>query len=152
MSTESIEDGSGKAASAPSTRAAAGSLLAGVSGDRCAVCNARLAVDQRYCVECGTRRGNPRFTLAQPEQQPGSVVSTVGQIGSAAITRVQLLLALLIILVAIGVGVLIGHGSSKAPQVTSATVTTSGSGSSGSGSGSASTTGGSSGSPFQSGG
>src|ERR1700733_9803541 len=27
------------------------------AADRCAECNARLAHDQRYCVECGTRRG-----------------------------------------------------------------------------------------------
>ena len=27
------------------------------AADRCAECNARLTHDQRYCVECGTRRG-----------------------------------------------------------------------------------------------
>ena len=27
------------------------------AADRCADCQARLAHDQRYCVECGTRRG-----------------------------------------------------------------------------------------------
>lgn len=33
-------------------------------GDQCANCGTRLAPDQRYCVECGERRGKPRYSLA----------------------------------------------------------------------------------------
>ncbi len=104
--------------SVPESNESSGSLLTGATGDRCATCDARLAIDQRYCVECGTRRGNPRFTLARPEAEPAAGVAAAGQLGAAAFTRMQMLLALLIVLVALGVGVLIGSGTSSAPQVT----------------------------------
>jgi len=39
-------------------------LLATSVGDTCANCGARLAGDQRYCVECGERRGKPRYSLS----------------------------------------------------------------------------------------
>ena len=35
----------------------AASTTSPAAADRCAECNARLTHDQRYCVECGTRRG-----------------------------------------------------------------------------------------------
>ena len=40
--------------------------LAMPTSDRCRVCGAPLASDQRYCVECGERRGAPRFALPTP--------------------------------------------------------------------------------------
>src|SRR5215831_8576095 len=40
------------------------------AGDRCAVCGAPLAPDQRYCLQCGERRGQARFTAA-PVATPG---------------------------------------------------------------------------------
>src|ERR1700746_3812420 len=42
--------------------------VAGTS-DHCANCGAPLASDQRYCVNCGERRGKPRFSLAGPQQE-----------------------------------------------------------------------------------
>ena len=36
------------------------------SEDRCGNCGTPLAHDQRYCVECGERRGQSRFPTAQP--------------------------------------------------------------------------------------
>ena len=101
--------------------APAGSLLMAAEADRCHVCSATLAVDQRYCVECGTRRGNPRFVLApatggEPESagrdRPGM------RPGAAAVTRLALLLALLVVLVAVGVGVLIGAAGAGPTRVT----------------------------------
>ncbi len=85
------------------------------SSDRCANCGAEMAVDQRYCVECGTRRGAPRFTLASATAGPrgAAVTPAVGQMIVPARQRLTVLIAVLAILVAIGVGVLIGHGTSS---------------------------------------
>src|ERR1700755_3714307 len=32
-------------------------------GDRCAACGTQLATDQKYCLNCGERRGKTRFAL-----------------------------------------------------------------------------------------
>ncbi len=32
----------------------------GAEGDRCSLCRAPLAIDQRYCLQCGQRRGGKR--------------------------------------------------------------------------------------------
>lgn len=82
---------------------------------RCRACQTALAIDQRYCVECGERRGSPRFTLAQADgDQSGSVspgaASAAGRQGGV-VTRVQLMLALLVVLAAVAVGALIGAGN-----------------------------------------
>src|SRR5579875_344165 len=45
------------------------------SGDRCAECGSALAIDQRYCVECGTRRGRPRFAIASAGAQDASTAA-----------------------------------------------------------------------------
>lgn len=116
----STESSQGEPASpAKSEPSAGGSLLGGAAGDRCAVCEAQLAIDQRYCVECGTRRGSPRFQLAnaavgEPSKNAGPSASAA----ATAVTRIQLLLALLVVAVAIGVGVLIGQGTATRTTTT----------------------------------
>ncbi|TML09145.1 MAG: zinc ribbon domain-containing protein [Actinobacteria bacterium] len=40
--------------------------LATVAGDQCTSCGAPLAPDQRYCVQCGQRRGQSQLPVAQP--------------------------------------------------------------------------------------
>src|SRR5450759_3097351 len=54
------------ASAAAATDAPTGQSLIGstIAPDRCSVCDAELAPDQRYCVDCGTRRGRARFSLA----------------------------------------------------------------------------------------
>ena len=100
------------------------SLVAGTVGDRCVNCGASLAADQRYCVNCGERRGAPRFTLpvtaaaaesSEPLQlvepkrgwrrrpKPSSGATLVAGVGT--------------LLLALGVGVLIGHGASGTKTV-----------------------------------
>ena len=37
----------------------------GKNGEPCANCGSPLAADQRYCLECGTRRGGPRIPFEQ---------------------------------------------------------------------------------------
>ena len=97
--------------------------VVGSNGDTCPKCHSRVAADQRYCIECGERRGEPRLpfmdgrTAAQP---PAEVVSAsaypiAGYLPPPAPpkTRVSSGLALLAtiatLLLAMGVGVLIGN-------------------------------------------
>lgn len=88
-----------------------------VSGDRCAVCGAELAADQRYCVECGTRRGAPRFAANLRSARAGTSVAAPAKRDRRPASA-TLLAAIATILIAVGVGVLIGHDtSSKAPTV-----------------------------------
>lgn len=37
------------------------SMVASNGGDQCPSCGAHVAADQRYCLECGHRRGDPRL-------------------------------------------------------------------------------------------
>jgi hypothetical protein len=91
--------------------------LAAVS-DRCTGCGAPLSSDQRYCVNCGERRGHPRFTLAEP-------VAPAVQAAAAAPRRPRrarassgftLIAGIATLLIAMGVGVLIGHNNTSNSQ------------------------------------
>jgi hypothetical protein len=134
--THSTEGGSsqpetgGAGATAPQS---AVSLMGTSSTDRCSVCSAEMAADQRYCVECGTRRGKPRFQLAAGSSRPASAVAKQPELSIAP--RLTALLALIVVLLALGVGVLIGNGSSSSPIKGPVTVVLSGSGATGSGTG-----------------
>jgi len=92
-------------------------LLSGAVGDRCPSCQSPMAGDQRYCVNCGARRGRPRFTpesvaadtsSAQVPERPPPAQPRF----SAATTLVAGVATLLL---AMGVGVLIGHNSNSTP-------------------------------------
>jgi hypothetical protein len=85
-------------------------LVSAAVGDRCGNCQTPLASDQRYCVNCGERRGKARFsfdtlnaqqapaeTPKKPSRKP-RISSTVAFVASIAT-----------LLLALGVGVLIGH-------------------------------------------
>lgn len=80
-------------------------LLVG-GGDRCSNCGTALAVDQRYCVECGTRRGKPRFALAAVAASAETTPMTRPDGGWS---RLSAALAVIAVLLALGVGVLIGN-------------------------------------------
>jgi hypothetical protein len=100
--------------------------LISASGDACASCGAMVAPDQRYCIECGERRGEPRLpfmdgrTAAEPPaevvaqpvgypQQPPPPHKSKWSSGLALLATIGLLL------LAMGVGVLIGNnGDQKA--------------------------------------
>jgi hypothetical protein len=89
-------------------------LLATAVGDSCANCGTRLASDQRYCVECGERRGKPRYSLSGPaastaRQSPRSR-SPRGARWSGNGT-LALIAGVGVLLMAMGVGVLIGRTS-----------------------------------------
>ena len=100
--------------------------------EACGSCGAPMAVDQRYCLECGQRRGEPRLPFMDavvlmeavkqarqppPPQPPKRKRSGISP-NAALITGIGTLL------LALGIGVLIGHSGSHevaqtaaAPQV-----------------------------------
>ncbi len=97
-------------------QAPAENLVAGTMGDRCVTCGAPLASDQRYCVNCGERRGAPRFAL--PTASAGPSVATEPADPEPRRARrprassgATLVAGVGTLLLALGVGVLIGHGS-----------------------------------------
>ena len=119
-------------------------LVAGSVGDRCPNCDSSLASDQRYCVNCGERRGRPRFSLTElaaaappPPPPPESRWRASGG-GHPGLTLVAGVATLLI---ALGVGVLIGQDANKSTPARSPApiIVNGGTGSSASPTGTAST-------------
>jgi hypothetical protein len=105
-----VESSGGVSEAEQPTRELAAAPATGAE-DRCANCGAALATDQRYCVECGERRGQSRF----PGTQAATEVRTVRR-RSAGGPRTQrmssgatLIAGVGVLLLAIGLGVLIGH-------------------------------------------
>lgn len=109
------------------------------SGDNCPNCGASLAPDQRYCLACGHRRGDPRlpfmdavvFMESAKHPAPTTTQAAATAAAPAADRRpfmsanASLVAGVATLILAIGVGVLIGRsgdsGSSNAaapaPQV-----------------------------------
>jgi hypothetical protein len=92
-------------------------LLAAPAGERCANCEAPLASDQRYCVECGQRRSGPRFSFetltAPPATTPApKLPSRIPRVSSS----MSFIAGIATLLLALGVGVLIGHNNPKTTQ------------------------------------
>lgn len=97
-------------------------VLVTSGGDTCANCGSRLAGDQRYCVECGERRGKPRYSLpvtatagaGTAAKQPPRAPRASRWAGNGTLA---LIAGVGVLLMAMGVGVLIGrdsNGSSSA--------------------------------------
>lgn len=107
----------------------------------CANCGAQLQADQHYCVECGARRGQARFKLADmPSAKSSTPASAATAAHGASSSRwsagLGLVSVIAVLLLAVGVGVLIGHqgGSGTASNGTQKIVVSgTGSGSSGTG-------------------
>jgi hypothetical protein len=78
-----------------------------------------MASDQRYCVNCGARRGRPRFPAEPvasagdrvPAPAPAAPPSPQSRWGGAT----ALIAGVGTLLLAMGVGVLIGHNTSDTP-------------------------------------
>jgi hypothetical protein len=106
-----------------------GELLSGAVRDRCANCQQPLASDQRYCVNCGARRGTPRFSFdslaAQAAPPPPEEPKHHRTRLSAATTLVAGVATLLL---AMGVGVLIGHNNNSVQRAAGPSVITVGNG------------------------
>jgi len=101
------------------------------AGEPCPGCGASLAGDQRYCLQCGTRRGDarPPFRAALAGRPPGGYTERVTERyapePAPERTGLTFLAGLACLLLALGVGVLIGRagqtsstpGKAAAPQV-----------------------------------
>lgn len=93
--------------------------LSTTAGDRCANCATELASDQRYCINCGERRGKPRFETAALEAQPltSTAFATVTDAPFGPPPRFSssatLITGVATLLVAMGLGFLIGHDSAN---------------------------------------
>jgi hypothetical protein len=102
--TEAVETGNGTA-EVPT------SLVAGV-GDACTGCGAKLAPEQRYCVECGERRGQSRLPFAEHIGQrtlpTAAAAPPPKQRGPRLTSSGALIAGIATLLLAMGVGVLIG--------------------------------------------
>jgi hypothetical protein len=94
------------------------------TGDRCTSCEAPLAPDQHYCINCGERRGKARLSFAEmtsqsappPDRKPPSEPPRHQRMSSG----VGLIAGIATLLLAMGVGVLIGHNSSSGKVTTQA--------------------------------
>lgn len=101
-------------------------------GDRCVACGTQLATDQKYCLNCGERRGKPRFALgttAAPAAAAPAAASKPPKKQRVS-SSTALVAGVGTLLLALGVGVLIGHtnnGSSKNANAPAQVITVGGS-------------------------
>jgi hypothetical protein len=87
------------------------------TSDRCTVCGSPLAADQRYCVECGERRGAARFALPTPGTAAEPVMKSARVRRRPRMTPSATLIAGVgTLLLAMGIGVLIGDSGNASPQ------------------------------------
>jgi hypothetical protein len=90
------------------------SLGATAGGDHCANCDAPMAADQRYCLECGERRGQARFAAPVAATSTRTVTETRGRpIGSRWSPGATLIAGVATLLLALGIGVLIGRAGNS---------------------------------------
>lgn len=115
MATDATKDAEATAKAEPDAGTTT-ELLTGTVGDRCAKCQAPMAADQRYCVNCGERRGTPRFSPAA-SVAPAASAPAAQPVRAAPRSRVPsgatLVAGVATLLIAMGVGVLIGHDSNS---------------------------------------
>ena len=104
----------------PDDEGATGELINAASSERCSNCQAPLASDQRYCVNCGERRGKARFSYVAESTQ----VATADTASAAAaparprmVSGLNFIAGIATLLLAMGVGVLIGEGVKNNKQV-----------------------------------
>ena len=91
-------------------------LVSGTVGDRCVNCGAPLSSDQRYCVVCGERRGQPRFALPEATraaEEPAAPAPRREPRRPRVSSGATLVAGVGTLLLAMGVGVLIGHSTSS---------------------------------------
>lgn len=110
----------------PPATAATHSLVA-TSGEQCPSCGVHVASDQRYCLACGARCGEPRLpimdavTFMDSMKQPRDASPPPPQRPQRRVSPNMALFATIgVLLLAMGVGVLIGrsgnHSVASAPQ------------------------------------
>jgi hypothetical protein len=98
------------------------------SGDQCASCGALLAADQRYCLECGQRRGDPRLpfmdavVLMDAVKRPAQAAppSPPKKKRTGISPNAALIAGVGTLLLALGIGVLIGRSGHQEVAQTAA--------------------------------
>ncbi len=97
-------------------------------GEQCPSCGAHMAADQRYCLTCGSRRGDPRLPFMDAVVFMDAIRRPAGT-AAAPLPRerqprmsanASLIAGVATLVLAIGVGVLIGRsGEESAPTAAS---------------------------------
>lgn len=97
------------------------------SGDACGSCDIPMAHDQRYCLECGQRRGDPRLpfmdavvlmdAVKRPAQAPPPKKK---KSGGGISPNAALIAGIGVLLLALGIGVLIGRSGNHEVAQTAA--------------------------------
>ncbi len=97
------------------------------SGDQCPSCGAVLAADQRYCLECGHRRGDPRLpfmdavVLMDAVKRPAHAPPPPAKKKRSGISpNAALIAGVGTLLLALGIGVLIGRSGEHTAAPTQA--------------------------------
>jgi hypothetical protein len=124
--TEELTIG-GAPESASATRTAIHPVLGARHSQGCGACGAAMAADQRYCVECGERRGAPRVSLLEgPAQRPHESAPQSAPALQRRIAPVNSTLIAIIgtLLLALGIGVLIGRSGNTSVKSPPAQVVT----------------------------
>ncbi len=95
-------------------------LIAAGTSDRCVACRTVMSADQRYCVNCGERRGQARFALPASGAAPAGAAAPAEVLAVAASSPPRtprasagttIVAGVGTLLLAMGVGVLIGRNS-----------------------------------------
>jgi len=87
------------------------------SGQHCASCGATLTPDQRYCVECGQRRGPTRPPFMEGAgQQPTAPAAAPAKKGPRFSPNTALIAGIGTLMLAMATGVLIGRTSSPSSK------------------------------------
>ena len=120
--TAARDDGPGVKVAGVADDAPTQQFVGATVGDRCSACGTPLATDQKYCLNCGERRGKPRFA-------PGTTAAPAAAAPAAASppprrqrfsSSTALVAGVGTLLLAMGVGVLIGHTDNGSSQRTNA--------------------------------
>jgi hypothetical protein len=112
--------------------------ILGLEGEECRSCGTTLAVDQRYCLNCGQRRGETRVDLdamagaAQPDPGPTAPPLESAPAQQGAWTPMAIVGGIATLAVVLLVGVMLGRGDNSqnpvpiaaAPAATTAEATT----------------------------
>jgi hypothetical protein len=79
----------------------------------CANCGAALAPDQRYCLSCGARRGEPRVPISPPPAEAPSQAPPPQQGRPADVSPLAAVIGIALLGGMLLIGVLIGRGDSN---------------------------------------
>ena len=93
------------------------------ASDACPTCGAQMAIDQRYCLNCGHRRGEPRLpfmdavtfmnAVNQPPPEAAAAAPPPPPQKSGVSPSTTLIAGIATLVLAVGVGVLIGRSGNN---------------------------------------